>query len=50
MHWKDTYGTCVIIVKLDAHFSNFFADRLDEIIVSKILFWSSQTLKFSLAC
>lgn len=38
MHPQDTYGTYVIIVKLGTHLSNFFADRLYEMIVSKILF------------
>ena len=28
MHPKDTYGTCVIVVKLGTHLSNFFADSL----------------------
>lgn len=46
MHLKDTYGARVLIVKLHTHLSNFLAQRLYEIIVSKILFGRSQALSF----
>lgn len=44
MHFKGTYGARVIIVKLHTHLSNLLAQRLYEIIVSKILFGRSQAL------